>query len=131
MIFCWISILDAILYTQKYTPPHCFLWIFAGWVYALDLGNYPYLFLLFFQYKKELVESFSKHAIDKFMSKQFQPIIDSVTTLDQVADAHTRMESNLNSGKIVMKVSESLLKDELWDSFSLMATLIWSVSSSW
>jgi len=60
-----------------------------------------------------LVESFSKHAIDKFMSKQFQPIIDSVTTLDRVADAHTRMESNLNSGKIIMKVSEVLLKDEL------------------
>jgi len=65
-------------------------------------------------YKKSLVDSFENHALDKFVSGEYKPIIDSITTLDGVADAHRRMEANLNSGKIIMKVSKSLLaKDEL------------------
>lgn len=65
------------------------------------------------EYKKLLVDSFEAHALERFVSKELKPIVDSVTTLDQVADAHVRMESNLNNGKIVMRVSETLLKDEL------------------
>ena len=29
--FCWIGIENAMLYTHKYTPPHCFFCNFAGW----------------------------------------------------------------------------------------------------
>eukprot|EP00111_Clytia_hemisphaerica_P017693 TCONS_00052361-protein len=65
-------------------------------------------------YKKDLVDSFENHALEKFVSGEYKPIIDSITTLDGVADAHRRMDANLNSGKIIMKVSDSLLaKDEL------------------
>ena len=60
------------------------------------------------------MESFEKEALEKFVSKDFKPIIDSVTTLEAVAEAHSRMEANLNNGKIIMKVSEKLSnKDEL------------------
>jgi len=56
-------------------------------------------------YKKELVDAFRASSVHKFSSKQFKPIIDSITTLDKVADAHTRMESNLNAGKIILKIA--------------------------
>ncbi|XP_057307492.1 quinone oxidoreductase PIG3-like [Hydractinia symbiolongicarpus] len=58
------------------------------------------------EYKKELVHAFQSSSLHKFTSKQYHPIIDSVTTLEKVAEAHQRMESNVSSGKIIMKVSE-------------------------
>lgn len=53
------------------------------------------------------------HSSEKFSSKQFVPIIDSITTLEGVVEAHQRMDSNINSGKIIMKVADVLPKDEL------------------
>ena len=29
--FCWIGIQYVMPYGQKYTPPYCFFWSFAGW----------------------------------------------------------------------------------------------------
>lgn len=40
--------------------------------------------------------------MDGFKSGELKPIIDTVFNLSQVADAHRRMEKNLNIGKIVM-----------------------------
>ena len=31
VIFCWFAIQNAMPYTQKYTPSHCFLGNYAGW----------------------------------------------------------------------------------------------------
>ena len=33
--FCWIGIENAVPYTQKYTPPHCFLCNFSGLILSL------------------------------------------------------------------------------------------------
>ena len=54
------------------------------------------------EYKADLVYQFTKDCISKFESGEFKPIIDSVTKLSKVGEAHTRMEQNLNIGKIVL-----------------------------
>jgi len=64
-------------------------------------------------YKKELVDAFISDASEKFSNRQFQPIIDSVTNLDGVAEAHQRMDANLNAGKIIMKVANAVARDDL------------------
>jgi len=64
-------------------------------------------------YKKELIDSFSALALEKFSTKQFEAIIDTVTDLESVAEAHQRMEANLNNGKIVMRVADVLARDDL------------------
>ena len=64
-------------------------------------------------YKKELVDAFSASTAEKFASGDFKAIIDSVTDLEGVVEAHKRMESNLNAGKIIMKVADVSAKDEL------------------
>jgi len=64
------------------------------------------------EYKGELVSAFAAACIEKFESKQLHPIIDSIMTLDDVVAAHTRMESNLNKGKIIMKVQEADAKKQ-------------------
>ncbi|OCT79037.1 hypothetical protein XELAEV_18030133mg [Xenopus laevis] len=59
------------------------------------------------KYKEELVKAFTEQALPHFMpggSVQLQPIVDSVFPLDQIADAHQRMEDNKNTGKIVLQM---------------------------
>ena len=56
-------------------------------------------------YKIGLTKDFSDYALPKFESGELQPVIDSVYDWSEVADAHRLMESNVNSGKIVLKVS--------------------------
>jgi len=58
-------------------------------------------------YKKELVDAFVKDCSGKFSSKQLEVIVDSVTDMEGVVEAHQRMETNLNSGKIIMKVANN------------------------
>jgi tumor protein p53-inducible protein 3 len=56
-------------------------------------------------YKIGLTKDFSDYAMPKFESGELQPVIDSVYDWSDVADAHRLMESNGNSGKIILKVS--------------------------
>ena len=53
-------------------------------------------------YKSKLVSDFTEHCIPKFKTGELMPIIDTIFNLSQVAEAHKRMEKNLNIGKIVM-----------------------------
>ena len=39
-----------------------------------------------------------------FENKTIKPIVDSVYNLEDVGEAHKRMEANLNMGKIILKV---------------------------
>mmetsp|Transcript_10118 Transcript_10118/g.8913 ORF Transcript_10118/g.8913 Transcript_10118/m.8913 type:complete len:245 (+) Transcript_10118:312-1046(+) len=55
------------------------------------------------EYKSNLITEFSKDCLPKFKSGELKPIIDSITTLSKIKNAHTRMEANLNIGKIVLK----------------------------
>jgi len=53
-------------------------------------------------YKGALVEGFSRDVLPHFNAGTIKPVIDSVLPLKDVAEAHKRMEANLNKGKIVL-----------------------------
>lgn len=57
-------------------------------------------------YKAELVAQFAKNALPHFASvpPRLKPIVDSVFPMDKVVEAHQAMESNKNTGKIVLLV---------------------------
>ena len=62
---------------------------------------------MYLQYKSELVASFSEKALPGFANGTFQTIIDTTLSgLDKIGEAHTLMESNKNTGKIVLKVAD-------------------------
>jgi putative PIG3 family NAD(P)H quinone oxidoreductase len=54
--------------------------------------------------KAELCRAFETFAAGKWESGALQPIIDSVYPLTEAAEAHRRMEANLNLGKIILTV---------------------------
>ncbi|XP_076466810.1 quinone oxidoreductase PIG3-like [Babylonia areolata] len=57
-------------------------------------------------YKRDLVENFSRLAVPLFEAGVFKPIIHTVLSLDDIGKAHQMMESNLNTGKIILSVNE-------------------------
>jgi len=54
--------------------------------------------------KIELTRAFVRTTLPRFESGVLKPLVDSVFSLARVAEAHQRMESNQNLGKIVLKV---------------------------
>ncbi len=54
-------------------------------------------------YKSELISKFSSEILPGFKTREFKPIIDSIYNVEQIKEAHQRMESNQNIGKIVIK----------------------------
>lgn len=67
------------------------------------------------EYKRELVENFSRLALPLFEAGTLKPVVHTVLSLDDLGQAHQMMESNLNTGKIVLAVDEdeSVEKQEL------------------
>ncbi len=55
-------------------------------------------------YKVQLTQEFASDMLPKFVDGQLRPVIDSTYDWTEVADAHRRMESNENAGKIVLQV---------------------------
>ncbi len=55
-------------------------------------------------YKSELCAALIKDTKTHFENKTIKPIVDSVYNLEDVGEAHKRMEANLNMGKIILKV---------------------------
>ncbi len=55
-------------------------------------------------YKIDLVSRFADTLMPMFASGKITPVIDTVTDWENVVDAHRRMESNQNTGKIVLRV---------------------------
>lgn len=53
-------------------------------------------------YKAKLIDDFSRRFLHEFESGKLKPIIDSVYDWKAVAQAHTYMEENRNSGKIIL-----------------------------
>ena len=53
--------------------------------------------------KTALTQNFSNHLLSEFDS-QFETVIDSVFPFESIAEAHTRMENNLNTGKIIIDI---------------------------
>jgi tumor protein p53-inducible protein 3 len=56
------------------------------------------------EYKGELCSALQQHAFPKFESQEFKPVVDKVFPLAEAAAAHTLMEANSNTGKIVLRV---------------------------
>lgn len=57
-------------------------------------------------YKKRLTQDFAASTLPKFIDGTLQPVIDSVYSWEDVADAHRRMGNNENTGKIILRVVE-------------------------
>ena len=57
-------------------------------------------------YKTELITAFAHHALPLFASGVYKPILDSEFPISKASEAHKRMESNLNNGKIVLTFDE-------------------------
>ncbi len=56
--------------------------------------------------KVDLTQRFSGFALPRFADGRLNPVIDSVFDWTDVANAHLRMESNANVGKIVLRVGD-------------------------
>ncbi len=59
------------------------------------------------EYQIRLTRAFAEFAILRFQDGRLRPVIDQVVDWNEVKTAHQRMESNQNTGKIVLKISES------------------------
>ena len=57
-------------------------------------------------YKRDLVASFTSHALDRFQSGRLEPIIDQVFPFENVEVAHQYMTDNKNIGKIILDLSQ-------------------------
>ena len=59
------------------------------------------------EYKSELVQSFRRDCLNEFEgeSPRLVPVVDTVMNLREVVTAHTIMEQNKNTGKIVLTTS--------------------------
>jgi NADPH:quinone reductase-like Zn-dependent oxidoreductase len=55
--------------------------------------------------KIRLTGHFASFALPRFTDGRLEPIVDSVFDWHEVGDAHLRMESNINIGKIVLRVA--------------------------
>ncbi len=56
--------------------------------------------------KTQLVRDFCAFALPRFASGELKPVLDTVFPADQAASAHRMMESNSNTGKIVLRFAE-------------------------
>ena len=52
--------------------------------------------------KVALTKAFAEFALPRFATGELKPIVDTVLPLQHAAEAHRRMEANLNTGKIVL-----------------------------
>ncbi len=58
-------------------------------------------------YQIQLTKAFSEFAMARLQDGRLQPVIDQIVDWQEVKAAHQRMESNQNTGKIVLKISRS------------------------
>jgi len=54
--------------------------------------------------KQAMVNRFKDRWLDRFGSAELVPVVDSVFPLEDAAEAHRRMESNLSVGKVILSV---------------------------
>jgi len=57
------------------------------------------------QYKAALAQEFTERIVPQFANGKLRSIVDSVFPMDEVQQAHKRMEANENIGKIVIQIS--------------------------
>lgn len=57
-----------------------------------------------FDYKVKLSQDFAARFLPKFETGDLQVVVDSVLSWHEVQKAHERLENNLNTGKIILKI---------------------------
>jgi len=57
------------------------------------------------EYKINLTREFTEFALSRFASGKLKPVIDKIYSWKDVKEAHEYMETNRNTGKIVLKIS--------------------------
>lgn len=78
---------------------------------GLLIFRFKFSIFLLFKYKHKLMTDFESRILPHFKNGKLKAIIDSVYEFNEIAEAHRRMESNLNVGKILLKISDE--KEEL------------------
>lgn len=58
-------------------------------------------------YQMQLTTDFAAFALPLFEEKKLKPIIDRIYSWEQIIEAHQYMESNQNTGKIVLKIKDA------------------------
>ena len=58
--------------------------------------------------KTALTDAFREQALGLFAEGKLKPVIHDVLTLDDIVKAHEMMESNANTGKIILRVDETM-----------------------
>jgi tumor protein p53-inducible protein 3 len=56
-------------------------------------------------YKVELTRAFSTEMLPRFQAGELAPVIDTVYDWNNAEAAHSRMEANLNTGKLVLRIT--------------------------
>lgn len=59
--------------------------------------------------KTALTSAFMEQALGHFATGKLKPVIHEVLPLAEIAEAHRHMESNANTGKIILRVDEELV----------------------
>jgi len=54
-------------------------------------------------YKNDLIKDFSGNIMPLFKTGEFKPIVDKIFAVEDINEAHLRMEENKNIGKILVK----------------------------
>lgn len=57
-------------------------------------------------YKRKLVEEFTEIVIPQFANGMLSTVVDSIFPMEEIQQAHRRMEANENIGKIIIQVRE-------------------------
>lgn len=57
-------------------------------------------------YKEQLTTAFSDHVLNLFHTGALKPIVSDIFTFEQIKEAHEHMESNKNTGKIIITLPE-------------------------
>jgi len=57
-------------------------------------------------YKAALVQAFTTSALPRLATGDLKPVVDRIVPLAEVQAAHEAMESNANTGKILLRVAD-------------------------
>lgn len=57
------------------------------------------------EYKSNLTNEFATIVTPYFERGEIRPIVDMIYPIEQVGEAHKRMEANLNTGKIILQIN--------------------------
>ena len=70
----------------------------------VEASSFGDFFDLFEEEKARATRLFAKHVVPLLAAGSVRPVVDSVYKLEQVREAHLRLESNESFGKVVLEI---------------------------